>query len=127
LGIRAVIIEGVPEKGEWRVLRLSKKGASLDPADEYAGMRNYKLAEELYKKDGDKAALITMGVAGERRYTGASIALSGMYGDPSRAPARGGIGVVMGSKGLRAVVIDDEGTDPISIADPTSFRQAVKS
>jgi aldehyde:ferredoxin oxidoreductase len=127
LGIRAVVVEGAPKAGKWHILRISKENALLDPADEYAGMKNYQLAGELRKRYGNRVALIAIGVAGERKYTGASIALGDVYGDPSRAAARGGIGAVMGSKGLKAVVIDDVDSDRVSPADPAAFREAVRN
>jgi len=127
LGIRAVIIEGAPEEGKWYVLKVSEEGASLEPADAYVGMNNYRLAGELYKKYGDKITPITIGVAGERKYTGASIALGDAYGDPSRCAGRGGIGAVMGAKGLKAIVIDDTGSGKIPLADPAAFRETVRN
>ena len=127
LGIRAIIIEGTPEEGKWYLLRISKEGTSLESANQYEGMRNYRLNEELRKKYGDKATFITIGPGGERKYTGASIALTDAYGDPSRAAGRGGIGAVMGAKGLKAIVIDDTGSDKVPLTDPVAFRETVRN
>lgn len=127
LGIRGVVIGGAPEEGQWYLLKISKEGATLEPAGEYAGMRNYRLNEEIHKQYGDKAAFITIGPAGERKYTGASIALTDAYGDPSRAAGRGGIGAVMGTKGLKAIVIDDTDSGKAPLADPTAFRETVRN
>ena len=127
LRIRSVIIEGAPEEGKWYFLKISKDGALLQPADEYVGMKNYRLATELRKKYGDKVTLITIGVAGEKKYTGASIALSDIYGDPSRAAGRGGVGAVMGAKGLKAIVIDDTDYDKITLADSATFKETVRN
>ncbi|MBN2398334.1 MAG: iron-containing alcohol dehydrogenase, partial [Deltaproteobacteria bacterium] len=127
LGIRGIIIEGASGGGRWYLLRISKEGTTLESADEYAGMRNYRLNEELRKRFGDKSTLITIGPAGERKYTGASIALTDVYGDPSRAAGRGGIGAVMGAKGLKAIVIDDADSGKISLADPAAFRETVRN
>jgi aldehyde:ferredoxin oxidoreductase len=127
LGIRAIIVEGAPQDGKWYVLKISKEGGSLEPADAYLGMKNYELADELHKKYGEKATLITIGVAGERRYKAASIALGDIYGDPSRTAGRGGIGAVMGAKGLKAIVIDAADAGPVALADPKGFKETIKN
>ncbi len=127
LGIRSVIIEGAPQNGDLYILKISKEGAALEKADGYRGMKNYALADALYKKYGDKVTLITLGIAGERKYKGASISLGDIYGDPSRAAGRGGIGAVMGAKGLKAVVIDAGDAGQVPLADPARFRDTVRS
>ncbi|KUK75998.1 MAG: hypothetical protein XD92_1409, partial [Proteiniphilum acetatigenes] len=53
-------------------------------------------------------------------------ALTDIFGDPSRNAARGGLGAVMGSKGLKAIILDPTGTDQVPIADPEAFRKTVR-
>ena len=126
LGIRAIVVENAPKERNWYLLKISKDEVSLVPADEYKGMGNYMLAEELHKKYGDKPALISIGIAGERKYKSASVALTDVLGDPSRNAGRGGMGAVMGSKGLKAIVIDDSGAPAVDIADKARFKQVVR-
>jgi aldehyde:ferredoxin oxidoreductase len=45
---------------------------------------------------------------------------------PSRIAARGGLGAVMGSKGLKAIVFDNAGGQKPPIADPEAFKVAQK-
>src|SRR5208337_2860726 len=125
LGIRAVIVQGAPQAGRWYVLRISKDGSLLEPADAYLGMKNYELVEALNKKYGDKTTSITIGIAGERRYKAASIALGDIYGDPSRTAGRGGIGAVMGSRGLKAIVIDAADAGAVPLSDSKRFKEIV--
>lgn len=125
LGIRAIVVEGVPENGNLYSLNISKDEAVLKPADDYKGMNNYELVEELYKKHDRKPAIICIGVAGERKYRSATVSLTDMLGDPSRNAGRGGLGAVMGSKGLKAIIIDDTGTPPVDIADKAAFKEKV--
>ncbi|MFC1984177.1 iron-containing alcohol dehydrogenase [Chloroflexota bacterium] len=128
LGIRAIIVEGVASEGRLYCLKISKDGAALSSADEYKGMNNFQLVEELFRKqDNKKDAIISIGIAGERRYHAASISLTDMLGDPSRNAARGGLGAVMGSKGLKAIIIDDSGTSSVGIANKPIFNETVKS
>jgi aldehyde:ferredoxin oxidoreductase len=127
LGLRVIIVEDIPKEGSWHLLRIDKDGAELMPADEYQGMKNYQLTEKLYKKYQGKPALISIGTAGERRYKSATVTLTDMLGDPSRNAGRGGMGAVMGSKGLKAIVIDDRDAKPVGFSDRTLFKQSVKS
>jgi aldehyde:ferredoxin oxidoreductase len=127
LGIRAIVVEGKPREGRLFCLLISKDHAGLVPADEYRGMKNYELVANLREKHGKKAAFISTGLAGELKYKGASVSFTDIFGDPSRNAARGGLGAVMGSKGLKAVVIDPSNADPIPLAEPKEFRKAVKS
>jgi len=127
LGIRAIIVEGAPQAGRWHILKISKEGGSLEPADAFMGMKNYELADALHKDYGDKSTLITIGIAGERKYKAASIALGDIYGDPSRTAGRGGIGAVMGAKGLKAICIDAADAGPVVLADPKGFKETIKN
>jgi aldehyde:ferredoxin oxidoreductase len=67
-----------------------------------------------------------VGQAGEQRLTAASIQLADPKGHAGRACGRGGLGAVMGSKKVKAIVVDDTGSDKISIADPQAFKEANK-
>lgn len=127
LGIRAIIVEGIPEEGKLYCLKISKDEAVLLPADEYKGMKNYKLVEELHKKYGEKSTIISISIGGERKYKSATVAFTDSLGDPSRHAGRGGLGAVMGSKGLKVIIIDDSGTPAVDIADKALFKDTVKS
>lgn len=95
LGIRAIIVEGAPEAGKCYLLKITKDEVVLLPADEYQGMKNYRLAENLYQRFQGKPTIISIGIAGERRYKTASVSLTDMLGDPSRSAGRGGMGAVL--------------------------------
>jgi len=56
----------------------------------------------------------------------ATIAVTDTNGRPCRHAGRGGLGGVMGSKGLKAIVIDPEGSQLRKGADPGAFAKAVK-
>ncbi len=127
LGIRAIVVQGAPPINRLYNLFISKNTCALIPADEYRGLKNYELASRLRKKYGEKIAILSIGPAGERKYRGASVSLTDIFGDPSRNAARGGLGAVMGSKGLKAVVIDPSETVPVDLADPDQFRRVVRS
>jgi len=109
LGISAIVIEGLPEKENQYLLYLSKKESKLLPASSYYGMKNYSLIEALRKEYGDKTSILSIGPAGEMKLATATIAYTDINGFPCRHAGRGGAGAVMGSKGLKAIIIDNHG------------------
>jgi aldehyde:ferredoxin oxidoreductase len=127
IGIRSIIVQGAAAENRLYCLFISKDKTALVPADEYRSMKNYDLAAALKKKYGEKIAIISTGIAGELKYKGASVSFTDMLGDPSRNAARGGLGAVMGSKGLKAIVIDPSRAAQVEIADQEKFRATVKS
>jgi len=52
---------------------------------------------------------MVIGPGGERRYPTAAIINSDREGFPARICGRGGLGAVLASKGLKAIIIDDQG------------------
>ncbi|MBI5602646.1 MAG: aldehyde ferredoxin oxidoreductase [Deltaproteobacteria bacterium] len=127
LGITAIVIEGQAAAEELFFLRIDEKGAaSLLPAQAYKGMRTYSLVEKLLEIYGDKTSVMAIGPAGEYRLTAASIQGSDIDGRPCRAAGRGGLGAVMGAKGLKAVLVDQRGNSPDALADPETFKEAAK-
>ncbi len=127
LGIRAIIVEGAPQAHRLYCLLISKERTALIPADEYRQLKNYELVDKLRRRYGEKIAVISTGIAGERGYRGASVSFTDVFGDPSRNAARGGLGAVMGSKGLKAIMIDPAQTAHVEMARPEEFRNAVRS
>lgn len=126
LGIRAIVLEGVPKNGKLHVLSLTKDGVSFDDGEPYRGKGTYDLGDALRKKYDKNSTFISIGVVGERKQKAASVAFTDKDGHPSRHAARGGLGAVMGSKGVKAIVVDDKGTPAMEIADKKGFRDAVK-
>jgi aldehyde:ferredoxin oxidoreductase len=125
MGIKAVIVEGAPASDDLYILKIQKDGAAdLLPAAELKGLRTYALMEKLTAKYGDKIAVLCIGPAGEYKLASASVQSSDVDGRPCRAAGRGGLGAVMGSKGLKAIVVEMGGrVDPV-IADPAAFKEA---
>ena len=75
--------------------------------------------------EGDAAVRLSIGPAGEMRMRAASIAVNDPEGRPTRHAARGGLGALMGAKGLKAIVVDDGGAKNVEAADPAAFRAAM--
>lgn len=131
LGIRALILEHqVPAAGatrsDWRVLHLSLEGARLEPCADLVGLGVADSADRLLRRYGDHVAVALIGPAGEMRLSAAGIQNLDKDRVPSRIAARGGLGAVMGAKGLKAIVFDAMGAAKPPLADPAAFKQAQK-
>ncbi len=126
LGIKALILEGQPPTDSWWVLHLSAEGARFEPANDLVGLGVYESATRLLQRYGPKVAIALIGPGGERRLLAAGIQNLDKDRVPSRIAARGGLGAVMGSKRLKAIVIDGgRGVKP-PLADPAAFKLAQK-
>jgi aldehyde:ferredoxin oxidoreductase len=122
LGFQAVVIEG--RARELTLLKIDKNGATFIPASSLKGVGNYELIERMKKEHGNKVSIVSIGPAGEMKLKAASV----MVTTPDfhiRVAARGGLGAVMGSKNLKALVIDDTGTNPVEAKDKAKFREAM--
>ncbi|MEA1976110.1 MAG: aldehyde ferredoxin oxidoreductase C-terminal domain-containing protein [Bacillota bacterium] len=126
LGIKAIVIEGMPSGNDFYKLVVDKDGAKLEICNELVGKGNYETMEILLDKYGKRSSFMTIGPAGEFKLQAASIAISDPEYRPTRHCGRGGLGAVMGSKKLKAIVINDEGTKPIEIYDNDKFKKAAK-
>ena len=127
LGIAAVIIEGRAPDSEIYLLKIDAYGsANLLPAPEHKGARTYPLVEKLLQTHGNHNAILCIGPAGEYQLASASIQSSDADGRPCRAAGRGGLGAVMGSKGLKALIVDRNGNSPDAVADPETFKKEAK-
>jgi len=129
LGYRAVIVEGQPKDPAKRYkLTINKAGVKIEECPELKGLRTYATAGKLAEVSGKRAAFILCGPAGEARLTGASVALTDEdHRYPTRHAARGGLGAVMGAKGLKAVVVDDEGSQARVAKDTAGFKELAVS
>ena len=126
LGIAAIVVEGQPEDGKTYLLKVGKDDCSLEEADDLAGLGNYDTCERIREKLGEKVSTITIGQAGEMLLAGASIAVSDMEGLPNRHAGRGGMGAVMGSRGLKAIVIDDAGAGVVRAKNRDEFTKTAR-
>ncbi|MBI5352011.1 MAG: aldehyde ferredoxin oxidoreductase [Chloroflexi bacterium] len=126
MGIHALIIEDAPKEDGYWVLHLSLTGAKWEKADDLVGVGVYETTPKLLEKYGDKVAIALIGPGGEMRMKSAGIQNIDKDRIPSRIAARGGLGAVMGSKGLKAIVFDHAGGQKPAIVEPEAFKVAQK-
>jgi aldehyde:ferredoxin oxidoreductase len=127
LGIKAIVVENQPKPKQFCILVLDGESAELIPAGDVVGLGTYATADRLQKRFGAEATVICIGQAGEYLMTGAGISTTGERDQRSNHAARGGLGAVMGSKGLKAVVIRKPVGKAVKMADEALFRTASKA
>ncbi|MFH2057886.1 MAG: aldehyde ferredoxin oxidoreductase C-terminal domain-containing protein [Pseudomonadota bacterium] len=126
LGITAIVLEDKPESDGYSMIVINKDGVTILPADDLVGKGNYAVLEAMWNKYGKNVGVLSIGQAGEQCLKGASIQQADMNGRPGRAHGRGGLGAVMGSKKIKAIVVDDKGAGRVAINDPEAFKKANK-
>ena len=126
LGIRALVVEGQAE-GLWLV-KVDAEGVTFEPAGNWAGAVLSEVYPTVFDRFGGAAAvdICAIGVAGEHRMAAAGICFNDQEGRPSRYAGRGGLGAVMGSKGLKFIIVDDADAEDVAIADPETFERGRK-
>ncbi len=128
MGITAIIVEGKADKDKYFILNIEdEKTAILQSAEDLRGMHTYAVTQRLRAQFGDSKSISCIGPAGDQQLLSASIQSTDLDGRPCRAAGRGGLGAVMGSKGLKAIVVDLHGKTPTEIMDPDRFKKASKA
>ncbi len=105
LGIKSVIISGKPAATAPSLLLLSPQETKLISAPKLAGLGAYETAARLREEYGKNIAALLIGPTGEYLARAACALNLDYQGRPSRANGRGGLGAVLGAKGLKAIVV----------------------
>lgn len=115
-GFDAVIITGRAQSPVY--LEITEDGAAIRAAGDLRGKDTVETTKILKDRVGSTASVLSIGPAGENR-----VLLASILADGSRSLGRGGVGAIMGSKNLKAVVAN--GQLPIEVADPERFEFVV--
>ncbi|NLE77700.1 MAG: aldehyde ferredoxin oxidoreductase [Chloroflexi bacterium] len=133
MDIKALVVEGQPkEKGKFWLVHLAwdaaagKPQVQFFPADEYVGQDLYEVFPKVFQRFGDKVSVAGVGVAGELGYGNSGIVYNDLSRRPSRYAGRGGLGAVMGSKGLKFIITDAKGAPGVPLTDKALFDQGRK-
>ena len=128
LGIGAVVIEGkAPGDGYYALVIDADGSAQLIDARNYKGMRTYALVQNLSDDYGEHYSVTCIGPAGDFQLASASIQTTDLDGRPCRAAGRGGLGAVMGAKGLKALIVSRKGKMPDPLDSPEAFKTASRA
>jgi aldehyde:ferredoxin oxidoreductase len=126
LGYAAIILEGKPPADTLYKILINKDGVKVIPDNTVRMLGNYDLVEKLKTEYGDKVTYMSIGPAGEMKLPNSSVAVTDMELRPTRHAGRGGVGAVMGSKGVKVIVLDDTGMKMRQPKDPEKFKDANK-
>jgi aldehyde:ferredoxin oxidoreductase len=127
LGYAAIILEGRPENDDLYTIHVSNEGVRFKVDNSLRMLGNYATVDKLRQEYGDKVAYMTIGQAGEMKLGAASIACTDRELRPTRHCGRGGVGAVMGSKNVKAIILDEAGTSLRAPKHPAEFKAAAKA
>jgi aldehyde:ferredoxin oxidoreductase len=110
---------------DWVVIHFKRDGTiEFDAAAPYLGKGNFEAQGMLHARYGKKVTIGLCGPVGEYQGLIAGIAFSDKDGRPARLSARGGVGAVMGSKRVKAIVVDLDRIPPFN--EPKKVNAAIK-
>lgn len=118
-GWDAIIVEG--QAPEWTYISIEDDKIQLLDAREYLGMMSEEMDTKLKEKHGPTASVLNIGPAGEKQ-----VLLAAIMNDKDRAAGRSGVGAVMGSKRLKAIVVKSSRIKLDNIADEEALKEATK-
>jgi aldehyde:ferredoxin oxidoreductase len=127
LGYAGIVLEGKPADDALYKILINKDGVQVIRDDSLKMLPNYDLIEKMKAEYGEKIACMSIGPAGEMKMGAATVACTDMELRPTRHAGRGGVGAVMGAKGVKVIVMDDTGLKMRSAKDPEKFKAANKS
>jgi len=119
-GYDGIIILGKSDRPSYLVVENGR--AKIADAGDLRGVDTYECIDRLQQQYGDQrpARVLAIGPAGERMVRFAAVA-----NDKAHYLGRTGMGAVMGSKNLKAIVA--RGNGKISVADEDAYRKARKA
>jgi len=127
LGIKALVLEDIPEKAGAKVLMITANQITVSEVPELKGKHVSETIQILRKQFGREVGIICIGPAGEMKMVGAGVAVSDANDIQVRYAARGGLGAVMGSKEIKAIVVDDSDAVSPQVFDEALLREASKA
>jgi len=116
-GYDGLIIKGKSDKP--LMVKIEENNISFISADKYWGKDTYDVAEEIKNDMGSEANISCIGPSAEK-----GCLISGIFhdGKHARVAARSGVGAVMGSKNLKAIVVMKGNLNPV-YRDEESFKE----
>lgn len=126
LGYAAIVLEGKPADDTLYKVLINKDGVTIEPDNSLRMLGNYDTVKKMKDAYGDNVCCISIGPAGEMKLSAATVAFTDMEQRPTRHAGRGGVGAVMGSKGIKVIVLDDTGMGVRKPKNPEAFKAANK-
>ena len=127
LGIKAIVLEDLPDKPVTKILSIRANEITLSEMSELKGKWVTETIQILRQRFGRQAGIICIGPAGEMKMAGAGVAVTDAQDIQVRYAARGGLGAVMGAKGIKAIIVDDTDAVQTRAFDDALLRDAGKT
>ena len=118
-GWDAIIVEG--EAPEWAYIVIDDDKIEIRDASDLVGMKSELIDDTLKERHGQDFSVLNIGPAGEKK-----VLLAAIMNDKDRAAGRSGVGAVMGSKKLKAIVVRATRKNLDNIADINALKEATK-
>lgn len=118
-GWDAIIVEG--EAPEWAYIVIDDDKIEIRDASDLVGMKSELIDDTLKERHGQDFSVLNIGPAGEKK-----VLLAAIMNDKDRAAGRSGVGAVMGSKKLKAIVVRATRKNLDNIADIDALKDATK-
>ncbi len=116
-GFDAIVLVGRADR--LSILLIDDQGVRMESADALVGCSNRRTQEVLQRRLGPEFKTATIGPAGEKRVSFATISHDG------RHAGRGGSGAVLGSKNIKAIAV--RGTRRVQWANPPALMSLAKN
>ncbi len=113
-GLDGIVVTGRADRPVY--LHVTDDGVEVKDAAHLWGKDTPATKQALLDETSARAAVASIGPAGENQ-----VLFAAVMNDKDRAAGRGGLGAVMGSKNLKAVVVD--GSQNVSVADPQGLKE----
>jgi aldehyde:ferredoxin oxidoreductase len=128
IGVKGVIIEGAPSNDDWYSIIIGKDNCEIMKTNDYAGVGLYDLIGKVWKKYDSKPGIIGCGIAGQMLLKNGGVFGNNIENsDPGRYAGRGGLGAVLGSKRIIAIISDDTGGARPEAKDKDKFANGRKA
>ena len=119
-GYDGIVVSGISEKPVY--LRIEDGNVSLEDASEIWGKGTFAANKWMVEQNGREFETASIGPAGEKK-----VLLAAIMNDKDRAAGRSGVGAVMGSKKLKAIVVKATRKKLDNIADLDALKVAAKN
>jgi aldehyde:ferredoxin oxidoreductase len=100
-----------------------KPKVEFSPGDDYVGLTAQLSFDKVYENFGKKTTVAGIAAAGESLNANSGLVFDDLEHRATRYAGRGGLGAVMGSKGLKYIVIDRKGAPGVEIKDKALFNE----
>jgi aldehyde:ferredoxin oxidoreductase len=133
MNVRALVLEGQPkEKGKYWGLHLTYDKVAGKPkveffdATEYTGKPLTDVFPKVYQRFGNNISISGCGLASEYGYSNSGVVFNDLARRATRYAGRGGMGVVLSSKGVKFIILSREGAPGVKIVDKPLFDEGRK-